>query len=199
MKNKRENLTKKKEIINRYNSTFHFYDERYRRIQYEKYKIVLEDYELNNKKVLDTGCGTGLLLDFIIPHTDNDYTINFLYVGTDISIKMLKNNKVKRKNKEIRSKINLLLADSENLPIRNNIFDSIFSLTSLQNLPDIAEGLKETIRVVKNRADLKISILRKKLDLPNFLSLLKPMISEIVVFNNEKIEDVIVQGKVLKI
>jgi len=161
LKNKRESLTKKKEIINRYNSTFHFYDKRYRRIQYEKYKIVLEDYELNNKKVLDTGCGTGLLLDFIIPHIDNDYTMNFLYVGTDISIKMLKNNKIKRKNKKIGSKISLLLADSENLPIRNNIFDSIFSLTSLQNLPDIAEGLKETIRVVKNRADLKISILRR--------------------------------------
>ena len=46
---------------------------------------------------------------------------------------------------------------------------------------------------------LKISILRKKLDFPNFLSLLKPMISEIIVFNNEKIEDVIVQGKALKI
>jgi hypothetical protein len=45
MKNRRENRDKKREIINRYNSTFHFYDDRYKTIQYEKYKIVLEDCE----------------------------------------------------------------------------------------------------------------------------------------------------------
>jgi ubiquinone/menaquinone biosynthesis C-methylase UbiE len=171
---------------------------RYKTIQYEKYKIVLEDCELRNKKVIDSGCGTGLFLDFIITHVEN---MNFHYVGTDISIEMLKNFDLKLNGKDsyIKRRVNLLLADLENLPVRKNIFDSIFSLTSLQNLPDIAESIKETIRVVKNRADVRISILRKKLDLRHFLSLLKPIISEIVVFNNEKIEDVIVQGKALKI
>ena len=152
------------------------------------------------KIVLDAGCGTGLLLDYIIKHFYQEKSMIFFYVGTDISINMLKSFELKleNKNKKVKRRINLLLADLENLPIRNNIFDEIFSLTSLQNLPNIAEGFNETLRVVKNSADLKFTILKKTLDFHSFLSSLKPRMSEIMILNNENIEDIIVQGKAFK-
>ncbi|MFX1590929.1 MAG: hypothetical protein ACFFC1_22570, partial [Promethearchaeota archaeon] len=61
------NYDKKKEIISKYNSTATFYDKRYRKIQEEKYRIILSDFLLEkNKIVLDAGCGSGLLFEFIV-------------------------------------------------------------------------------------------------------------------------------------
>ena len=56
---------------------------------------------------------------------------------------------------------NLILSDLENLPLRGCKFSVLFSFTSLQNLPDVIEGLKEIFRVVKDGADVNFSILRK--------------------------------------
>lgn len=200
MKNQRENRDKKRDIIHRYDSSSHFYDDRYRRLQQEKYKIVLEDFAFKEKKILDAGCGTGLLFDFIILHIVRENSMKYIYVGIDISIEMLKNFELKlnTRSKSVRRRITLLLADLENLPIRNEVFDSVFSLTSFQNLPDIAVGINECLRVVKNMADLKISILKKKLCIDELLFLLKPKISDLEIINKENIEDLIVQGKVLK-
>ena len=200
LKKRRENQNKKKEIITKYNSTSDYYERRYKEIQYNKYKIVLESYTVGEKIILDAGCGTGLLYDFIINSLEQIKTEFYSYIAIDISINMLKIFKSKNfnKDKKIRNKIHLILSDLENLPIRSNIFNSVFSLTSLQNLPHIINGVKEMLRVVKDDADIKFSILNKNLDLNKLISLLKSKIFELQILNKEIVEDVIIQGKKLK-
>ncbi len=51
-------LNKKKEIIDNYDASADFYDKRYRAIQGEKYDIILNNYDLNEKTIIDIGCGT---------------------------------------------------------------------------------------------------------------------------------------------
>ncbi|MFX0187427.1 MAG: class I SAM-dependent methyltransferase [Candidatus Hodarchaeota archaeon] len=200
MKKKRENQNKKKEIIIKYNSTSDYYERRYKEIQYNKYKIVLKSYAVGGKIILDAGCGTGLLYDFLINSLERIKTPFYSYIAIDISINMLKIFKLKNlnKDKKIGNKLNLILCDLENLPIRSNIFNSFFSLTSLQNLPHIVDGVKEMLRVVKDNADIKFSILNKNIDLNKLISQLKSRIFELQILNNEIVEDVIIQGKKLK-
>ena len=192
-------LDKKKEIIKKYNSTSHFYDKRYTEIQYEKFEIILNSFDLNDKKLLDAGCGTGLLLDYILQYQKNK---NFYYVATDISLNMLKifyRKLLKMDNKWLERKINLILSDLENLPFRNNVFHSVFAPTSLQNLPSIQKGITELIRTAKNKAELKLTILKKKLDSEELEKILKPIIEKLEIFNINNIEDIVVQGIVNKI
>ncbi|MCK4381025.1 MAG: hypothetical protein KAW51_07780, partial [Candidatus Lokiarchaeota archaeon] len=93
---------------------------------------------------------------------------------------------------------NLILADIEYLPFRENIFVSIFSLTSFQNLPHLHKGLHELFRVSKNKAEFKFSILKKNLELELLLEILRPIIKDLKVIKEENLEDFIVQGSLLK-
>jgi ubiquinone/menaquinone biosynthesis C-methylase UbiE len=192
-------LDKKKEIIKKYNSTSHFYDKRYTQIQYEKFEIILNSFKFSEKILLDAGCGTGLLLQYIIQFLKTD---DFSYVATDISLKMLKifSSKVKEiSKKKFQRRLNLILSDLENLPFRNNVFHSVFAPTSLQNLPSIQNGIEEIIRTAKNNADLKLTILKKKLDIEKLKPFLKPKVVKLEILNLNNVEDVIIQGIVNKI
>ncbi|MFX1419581.1 MAG: hypothetical protein ACFE9N_11735 [Promethearchaeota archaeon] len=64
MKEKFKNYYKKKKIIEKYNSTSYFYDRRYKLIQEEKYEIVLKNYKMDGKIILDLGSGTGLFYEY---------------------------------------------------------------------------------------------------------------------------------------
>ncbi|MFX1392623.1 MAG: class I SAM-dependent methyltransferase [Promethearchaeota archaeon] len=200
MKKRRENRNKKKEIITKYDSTSDYYEKRYKEIQYQKYEIILENYDLRDKYILDAGCGTGLLYDFIINSMEQIKTGYFSYIANDISINMLEIFKSKNFNrdKKIRNQLNLILSDVENLPFRDNIFNTVFSLTTFQNLPHI-DGVKKIFRVLKKDADIRFSILKKNLDFNKLSSILKPKIYDFQIIDNETIEDVIIQGKMLKI
>ena len=198
LKKRRENPDKKKEIINKYDASSDYYERRYSEIQYKKYEIVLKDFILRDKVILDAGCGTGLLLDYIISSIEKTKSVYYSYIAIDISINMLKIFKSKNfnKDKKISNKLNLVLSDLENLPLRGTIVNSVLSLTSLQNLPHINDGVKEMLRVAKD--EIKISILKKKLDLNQLISLLKPRIYNLEIIDKKTIEDIIIQGKKVK-
>ena len=188
---------KKKEIIKKYNSSSFFYDSRYKQIQETKYQIILKNFDVSRKVILDLGCGTGLFIDYISRRKlDQKENLDY-YVGLDISWNMLlefrsKFEKLKCKN------ISLLLSDIENLPFRDNQFFSVLSLTSFQNLQDVKKGIKELLRVSRNRADFKFSILKKKINLKILVDSLKSFVLIDQVLNKENLEDVIIQGKVFK-
>ena len=193
-----ERSKKKQEIIKNYNDTSHFYDQRYSQIQEEKFEILLNNIKLNEKKILDAGCGTGLLLDFI--SNLNDYSdMNFHYIGMDISLNMLKIFKSKLSNKSTLWKVNLILADIEFLPFREKICDLTFSITAFQNLPSLTLGIKETLRVGKNNTDFRFSILKKKLKIKELELLLKPVSTNLNLIQKESLEDIIFIGKILKV
>jgi len=188
---------KKKEIIKKYNSSSSFYDSRYRQIQETKYHIILKNFDLTRKIILDLGCGTGLFIEYVSRRKLEQKKKLDYYVGLDISWNMLlefrsKFEKLKGKN------ISLLLSDIENLPFRDNQFFSVLSLTSFQNLQDVKKGIKELLRVSRNRADFKFSILKKKINLKILVDSLKSFVLIDQVLNKENLEDVIIQGKVFK-
>ncbi|HEC36684.1 hypothetical protein LCGC14_0487810 [marine sediment metagenome] len=188
-------MSKKKSIIDRYNSTANFYDERYKTIQEEKYKISLINYTLKEKTILDCGCGTGLLGEYILNSKNEKEIFNCNFVAVDLSLNMLlkfKQKLLKLKNKE---RISLILADIENLPFRDKKFNFIFSFTSFQNLPQYFKGILEVLRVWSVVGDLILTILRKKLDLDNLVDFLKPLVEDLKVIDHQFVEDVIILCK----
>ena len=194
----KRNSDKKKEIINKYNSTSHFYDKRYSQIQSKKYDQILKNYVLDRKIILDAGCGTGLLFEYISDLLKQEKRIFYSYIANDISWNMLMEFKSKLVNLKKQLEVNLILSDLENLPFRKNTFHSIFSATAFQNLPNILNGVKESLRVVKSNGDIILSILKKKINLEELLSFLKPFVKEIIIIKIDTIEDVIIKGKLLK-
>ena len=195
-----EKKKKKQEIIKNYDLTSDFYDKRYVKIQHEKYNLVFQNFELTNKIILDAGCGTGLLFDYFLNFFERKFIVNYHYVAIDISNNMLKEfkSKLEQKVESIRTNVNLILSDLENLPIRENIFDSIYSFTSFQNLPDIFKGLSESFRVIKDGADVYFSILKKKLNMEQVNLRLQTSLKNMKIINQKFLEDIIFMGKALK-
>lgn len=192
------NSNKKKEIIEKYNSTSDFYDKRYKKIQEEKYKVTFNSFQIEKKVFLDVGCGSGLLFEFILKEKKNYHIKALNYIGIDISLNMLKLFVKKYRSWIKNVNINLILADVENLPLRNNKVDLIYSITSLQNLSNMISGIKEIIMVSKHMANLHLSILKKTLNLELLVLFLKPNIINLKITNIENIEDLILQGNLIK-
>lgn len=189
---------KKKKIIENYNLSASFYDKRYKEIQEKKYNKVLNNYQLKEKKVLDVGCGTGLLIEFILNSGIYNGNLKCNFVAIDISWNMLLEFKSKLFRLKDKTNISLMLSDIENLPFRDNIFNLIFSFTSFQNLPGTYEGIQELFRVALINSDLKFSILKKKLDLDALIDFLKPNVKDLEIISEEFLEDIIIQGIISK-
>jgi ubiquinone/menaquinone biosynthesis C-methylase UbiE len=117
----------------------------------------------------------------------------------DITLNMLKEFQSKPLTKKMQWKVNLILADIESLPFRENIFDIIFSITSFQNLPNLTKGIKETLRVGQDKGEVRFSILKKKLKIEQLNTLLKSLFTNLKLIQEEFLEDIIFVGKILKV
>ncbi len=153
-------VKKKLEVMMKYNTTFKSYDELHRYEQYEKYDSVKE-YIISlindNVSILDLGCGTGLLYEYVSNACNK---CEAYYVGLDISINMLKLAKRKiLKNGRIFS--DLILSDAEYLPFRSKCFDTVFAFTVIQNIPCPRCFLLEIKRVVKRQRTAIVSVPKK--------------------------------------
>jgi len=197
-KGSNRNFDKKRKIINEYNSSSFYYDKRYYQIQKEKFKIILKKPNFESKRILDAGCGTGLLLEHMLSLFNQNDKINYSYVGIDISFNMLHEFYFKIKNLNNKRDINLVLSDIEYLPFRENFFNLIYSITSFQNLSNIKLGFENLLRVSASRAKLNLSILKKKFDLEEFLTFIKPSLQDLEIIAKGEIEDIIIQGKIIK-
>jgi ubiquinone/menaquinone biosynthesis C-methylase UbiE len=130
----------KRKVQADYDRTADFYDKRYQSIQWEKYSLML-DSPLEGC-ILDLGCGTGLLSEYLSSRM----------VGIDISFNMLEKARMREQ---------VIQADMDFLPFRNAVFDAVVSFTSLQNLPDVNPALKEVRRVLKPGAPFIVTLLNK--------------------------------------
>lgn len=134
---------KKNEIKDRYDELGgEMYDTRYTEEQAEKYEHILG--YLGRGKTLDNGCGTGLFLPKL-----GEYSI-----GLDLSSELLHAAR-------LRIQQSLVQADSENLPFRDNVFDSTVSVTVIQNVPSPEIMVAESSRVTKPDGLIVISSLKR--------------------------------------
>ncbi|MEM3402349.1 MAG: methyltransferase domain-containing protein [Candidatus Hadarchaeales archaeon] len=142
-------MEKKREIVRLYDETAEKYDARYAEIQRGKLRYLQRYLPKKISRLLDVGCGTGLLLAELEERAEEAY-------GVDLSSEMLK---VARKRCR---KSKLLVADAENLPFEDGFFDCIVSFTLLQNLPNPPAAVKEMARVLKKGGTAIITSLKHK-------------------------------------
>ena len=93
--------------------------------------------------ILDIATGTG---DLAILMTATSATE---IVGADISAGMLEVGRKKIAERKLDSKIQMVLADSENLPFDDNYFDAITVAFGVRNFETLEKGLAEILRVLK--------------------------------------------------
>jgi len=144
--------TKKRSIMRRYDVTAHIYDARYAEEQVAKIQAALKNIKMKGRDlVLDIGCGTGFLFDYVADKAEAT-------VGLDISRKTLLQAKDRAKNF---ANVHLVWADADNMPLKSNIFSSVFAMTLIQNTPDPQETLNEIKRVAKDDAVIVVTGLKK--------------------------------------
>jgi demethylmenaquinone methyltransferase/2-methoxy-6-polyprenyl-1,4-benzoquinol methylase len=97
----------------------------------------------NPKTVLDIATGTGDLA-ILMTNTSAEKII-----GLDISAGMLEVGRNKIKDKNLSDKIEMILADSENMPFEDNTFDAITVAFGVRNFENLEKGLTEILRVLK--------------------------------------------------
>lgn len=99
-----------------------------------------EDDDMN---VLDVATGTA---DFAIEIANRRKA---KVVGIDISQGMLDVGAIKVKNKGLHSRIELVKADSENIPFEEGRFDAVTVAFGVRNFENLEIGLREILRVLR--------------------------------------------------
>jgi len=172
----------KLDTMEHYNALAKAYDTLYGQEQKMKIDFILKNLNLKKgEKILDVGCGTCILFE-------NIYDEDKIFVGVDISEKILREGW-----KKFRDKTNLFLvsADAEHLPFRDKVFDTIFAITLIQNLPNPIISLKEIKRVSKREASIVVSGLKRRYTFKEFNSIIRNAIFLRESYDIENLKDYI--------
>jgi len=162
--------------MQRYDLTAHIYDMQYAEEQTAKIRAALEGLKMEKHSlVLDAGCGTGLLFGYVADKAEAT-------VGLDISRKILLQAKKRVKNFQI---IHLILADADNMPLKENVFSHVFGITLIQNMPNPAKTLNEIRRVAKTNAKIVVTGLRKAFTQEEFEGLLRDAGLNVATLKND--------------
>lgn len=154
----------KLKTMRHYDHQANVYDVQYLEEQDAKNEKALEGTELSsNELVLDLGCGTG----FLFQHIDKKIR---LLVGIDSSQKLLREAKNRTRNL---SNTVLIRADADNAPFLDHVFDRVFAITLLQNMPDPMKTISEMRRVGKPKSVFVITGLKKKFTKEDLVDLIK--------------------------
>jgi ubiquinone/menaquinone biosynthesis C-methylase UbiE len=169
----------KRSVMRRYNLTAHIYDMQYAEEQDAKIRAAIEaDIIDENTIALDAGCGTGLFFDYIA------YKVRTI-VGLDVSKKML--SEAKRHTDNFRN-VNLILADADNMPLKERVFRNVFAFTLLQNMPNPAKTLSEIKRVAEKNAVIVVTGMKKAFTLKRFEKLLRNAGLKLVSLKHENLK-----------
>jgi ubiquinone/menaquinone biosynthesis C-methylase UbiE len=110
-----------------------------------KYKEVSKAEEKNNSLVLDLGCGTGYSSEMLVQ-------TGFRVIGVDILPDMLLKAKEKKKFIEESKELELILADINYLPIKDNIIEYIISVSSYNFITYGLKNYGEKVKLVNETA-----------------------------------------------
>jgi ubiquinone/menaquinone biosynthesis C-methylase UbiE len=161
--------------MKRYDITAEMYDMRYAAEQTAKYKAALNNWSIDAVgKVLDIGCGTGLLFSHFATKAQ-------MMVGSDLSIKLL--YQAKKRAQEFHN-VHLVRADADHLPFKKNLFNMVFVFTVLQNLPKPLATLFEIKLITHRTAPIVVTGLKKIISLTSFKQLLRDAGLRVVSLND---------------
>jgi len=170
---------KKRDVMHRYDLTAHMYDMRYAEEQNAKIKDAMENMNIQKESlVLDVGCGTGLLFNYVANKAKG-------IVGLDISRKILLQAKKRAKKSP---NVHLILADADNVPLKEDISSHIFALTLIQNTPNPLKTLNEIKRVAKENAVIVVTGLKKKFPIKAFERLLHDAGLGVIALKSESLK-----------
>lgn len=97
-------------------------------------------------KILDVGCGIGSI---------EERLPDFNIVGIDVSREMIKEAKKRTQKKFVKGNV-------EEIPFKDESFDAIFSLTTLEFVEDYEKAIEEVFRVLRNDGKFLALILNPK-------------------------------------
>lgn len=145
---KDSNLGKKEQVEQMFDNIAGNYDSLNRVISFGidvkwRKKVLKIVSDAQPKIILDIATGTG---DLAILMTETNAE---KIIGLDISDGMLEVGRIKIKEKNLNSKIEMVLADSENMPYTDNYFDAITVAFGVRNFENLEKGLIEILRVLK--------------------------------------------------
>ena len=141
-------LSKKEQVASMFDTISGNYDNLNRVISFGidvkwRKKVLQIVAKSNPKTILDIATGTGDLA-ILMAQTNAEKII-----GLDISAGMLEVGKQKILDKNLSNKIEMVLADSENMPFEDNYFDAITVAFGVRNFENLEKGLAEILRVLK--------------------------------------------------
>jgi ubiquinone/menaquinone biosynthesis C-methylase UbiE len=131
------------------------YRELYGDEQVVKYRVVFNYLGLGFSRVLDIGCGVGLLAGYL-----EEAGFEGTYIGVDIDydrVKYAKKNSNRREHT-----VEYIVADAHHLPFRDKSFQISTSFTVI-HLLDIDKAVEEAIRV--SQQFIVVTLLKKREDL----------------------------------
>ena len=168
---------KKSQTMQHYDLQAAIYDIQYLGEQNAKIEDLLKNMKIGSKElVLDLGCGTGFLFQYLTEKVE-------ALVGLDVSQKALIEAKKRTRNNP---NILLVRADADNTPFPDHIFDKIFAITVLQNMPDPKKTIIEMKRTSKPQAMLAVTGLKKKFTPENFAALLESAQLKVVTLDTNQ-------------
>jgi len=167
----------KRRTMRHYDLQAEIYNVQYLGEQNAKINEVLKNMKLKAQEmVLDLGCGTGFLFQHVSKRVKH-------VVGLDVSQKALAKAKKHSKNM---SNVFLVRADADNTPFPDHLFDKVFAITVLQNMPDPAKTVFEMKRVSKPHATYAVTGLKKKYTQESFVELLESAQLKIVTLKSSQ-------------
>lgn len=133
-------MQKEIQTLTYYNAISKGYSKLYHEEQIQKI-ISFKEYIPRKGMILDLGCGDGVLNSFL------EHEVRL--VSLDISMELLELNSNKIK----------ILANASNMPFKNDVFDAIIALTSMQDMPKPKEVIREMYKKLKYEGILIVSFL----------------------------------------
>ncbi len=111
--------------------------------QKRRLNLVEKEVDLQGKKVLDVGCGTG------------SYGLGFVKKGAEYFGIDIDEEKIKEAKENINSGI-FKVSSSENIPFPDEFFDVVFLNEVLEHVKDDEETVVECLRVLKNKGHIVV-------------------------------------------
>lgn len=145
---KESELGKKKQVEQMFDTISGNYDTMNRMItlgtdQGWRRKVLKIVSDTQPESILDIATGTGDLAILL------SQTKASKIVGLDLSAGMLEVGRLKVKELNLDSRIDMVQGDSENLPFEDNSFDAITVGFGIRNFENLEKGLTEILRVLK--------------------------------------------------